>query len=131
LEDLLESAGLAPGEVHLVVSGADGSVVGDRLEAEAIHRVFGAPPHAPPLVVPKAVLGETWGAAGALAVVAAARILSRGRVPAVPPELRPEPGLPTLHLPREPLGRPLGTGIVLARGSAGEACGLVLCRSQA
>jgi len=61
------------GEVDLVVSGAAGSVAGDRLEALSLRAAWGEAP-LPPVVAPKGVLGELGGgllAAGVLAAVGA------------------------------------------------------------
>lgn len=61
-------AGVDPGAVDLVVSGASGSVAGDRLEAAILHRVFGD--RIPTVVAPKSIAGEYGG--GQLAAVALA-----------------------------------------------------------
>lgn len=59
------------GEIGAVVCGASGSVAGDRLEALLLKAVTGDRP-LPPLLVPKAVLGEFGGAQLAAAVLALA-----------------------------------------------------------
>jgi len=78
LERLLARAG----DVDAVVCGASGSVAGDRLEAHVLKAVWdGRPPRGgsegearrlPPLLAPKAVLGEFGGAQLAAAVLALA-----------------------------------------------------------
>jgi 3-oxoacyl-[acyl-carrier-protein] synthase II len=67
---VLERAGLGPEDVDLVVSGAAGSVAGDRLEALILRRVWGERP-LPPVVAPKGVTGEYAGGHLAAAVLAA------------------------------------------------------------
>ena len=52
-------AGCEPGEIGRVISGASGSVEGDRLEAGVLRAVFGAA--LPPVLAPKAVVGEYGG----------------------------------------------------------------------
>lgn len=53
----MEKAGLAPGDFDRIVSGASGSVAGDRLEAAVLRRLWGESA-LPPVLAPKAVLGE-------------------------------------------------------------------------
>jgi 3-oxoacyl-[acyl-carrier-protein] synthase II len=71
LRRALERAGLTPGDVDLVVSGASGAREGDRLETEVLRAAWeGAP--LPPVAAPKAVTGEYGGGHLAAAVLAAA-----------------------------------------------------------
>ena len=49
---MLDRAGLAPRDIDLVVSGASGSVAGDRLEADTLHALWGEEP-LPPVLAPK------------------------------------------------------------------------------
>jgi 3-oxoacyl-(acyl-carrier-protein) synthase len=67
----LAQAGLAPADVDLIVSGASGSREGDRLEAQVLRAVWGEAP-LPPIVTPKAVVGEYGGGHLGAAVLAAA-----------------------------------------------------------
>ncbi len=66
----LAMAGLAPGDFDLVVSGASGSIGGDRLEA-AILRQLWPSREMPPVLAPKGVIGEYGGGLLAPAVLAA------------------------------------------------------------
>lgn len=67
----LERAGLTAADVDLVVSGASGSVGGDRLEARTLRAAWAGRP-LPPVAAPKAVTGEYAGGHLAAAVLAAA-----------------------------------------------------------
>lgn len=71
LRRTLERAGLEPGDVDLIVSGASGAREGDRLEAEVLRAVWEGSP-LPPVAAPKAVTGEYGGGHLAAAVLAAA-----------------------------------------------------------
>ncbi len=70
LTGLLERSGLTPGDFGAVVSGANGSFAGDRLEARVLKAVWGGRA-LPPILVPKAVVGEHGGALLAGLVLAA------------------------------------------------------------
>jgi 3-oxoacyl-[acyl-carrier-protein] synthase II len=67
----LRRAGVGPAEVDLIVSGASGSRGGDRLEARVLHAAWGGAP-LPPVVAPKAIIGEYGGGVLGAAVLAAA-----------------------------------------------------------
>ncbi len=67
----LRRAGVKPEEVDLIVSGASGSRDGDRLEALVLREAWGEIP-LPPIVAPKAVMGEYGGGLLGAAVLAAA-----------------------------------------------------------
>jgi 3-oxoacyl-[acyl-carrier-protein] synthase II len=71
LRRLLDRAGLRPRDVDLVVTGAGGSVAGDRLEARTLRAAWEEEP-LPPVLAPKAVVGEYGGGQLAAAVLAAA-----------------------------------------------------------
>jgi 3-oxoacyl-[acyl-carrier-protein] synthase II len=71
LSRMLARAGLAPRDIDLVVSGASGSVAGDRLEALTLRTAWGHTP-LPPVVTPKSVTGEYGGGMLGAAVLAAA-----------------------------------------------------------
>src|SRR5258705_6553457 len=68
---MLDRAGLALRDIDLVVSGASGSVAGDRLEADTLHALWGEAP-LPPVLAPKAVTAEYGGAQLAAAILATA-----------------------------------------------------------
>lgn len=68
---MLDRAGLEPGDIDLVVSGASGSVAGDRLEADTLHALWDGAP-LPPVLAPKSVTAEYGGAQLAAAVLATA-----------------------------------------------------------
>ncbi|MDX1388359.1 MAG: beta-ketoacyl synthase N-terminal-like domain-containing protein [Acidobacteriota bacterium] len=71
----LRRCGLAPQQIDLIVSGASGSVAGDKLEARTLAMAWGDAA-LPPIVVPKAVTGEYGGA-----FLAAAFLLASGEDP--------------------------------------------------
>jgi len=68
---MLDRASLVPSDIDLIVSGASGSVAGDRLEAATLHALWGEAP-LPPVLAPKSVTGEYGGAQLAAAILATA-----------------------------------------------------------
>jgi 3-oxoacyl-[acyl-carrier-protein] synthase II len=68
VQSALDDAGIAPGDVDVVASGASGLAAFDREELAAIARVFG---DRACVAAPKAILGESLGAAGAMGMAAA------------------------------------------------------------
>ena len=70
LRRCLERFKVARGEIDAIVSGASGSKAGDRLEALTLKKVWSGV-ELPPVLVPKAVVGEYGGAFLGTAVLAA------------------------------------------------------------
>jgi 3-oxoacyl-(acyl-carrier-protein) synthase len=128
---LLDTARLAPGAIDLIVLSAGGRPARDAAEAQAIRAVFGAGEGAPPVLAPKAVLGETWGASGTIAVVVAMQAMREGRVPAWPSSARRDPEAAGIHLPSRPLARPIRRALVLDCAGQGHVAGLVLSTGEA
>jgi beta-ketoacyl ACP synthase len=75
----IELAGLTPGDVDHVNAHATGTVAGDRAEAKAINRAMGA--HAPAVYAPKAALGHSVGAVGAVESILTVLALRDGVIP--------------------------------------------------
>ena len=74
-------AGLALSDVELVVSSAGDANDRDGHEGRAVLDVFGSGSSTLPIIAPKSILGETWGASGALAVVIAIEAMRTSTVP--------------------------------------------------
>jgi len=81
-------------------------------------------------MAPKGVLGETWGASGPLAVVAACEAMRTGTVPGPPRGLVLDPDLLGLHLPEGTLRRPVRNVLVLDGSTTGHAIALVVSTPQ-
>ncbi|MDP9165332.1 MAG: KasA/KasB family beta-ketoacyl-ACP synthase [Actinomycetota bacterium] len=75
----IELAGLQPGDVDLVNAHAAGTVDGDLVEATALQKVLGN--HHPAVYAPKAALGNTFGAAGAIEAILTVQALRDGVTP--------------------------------------------------
>lgn len=70
LRRMLERAGVAIGDIGRIVSGASGSIAGDRLEARTLRCAWDGLP-LPPIIAPKGAVGEYGGGFLAAAVDAA------------------------------------------------------------
>ncbi len=75
----MQLAGLTQGDIDLVNAHATGAVAGDLAEARAIHRSLGA--HTPAVYAPKAALGHSLGAVGAVEAILTVLALRDGIVP--------------------------------------------------
>jgi beta-ketoacyl ACP synthase len=75
----IELAGLTPGDIDHVNAHATGTVVGDLAEAKAINNALGA--HRPAVYAPKAALGYSIGAVGAVESILTVLALRDGIVP--------------------------------------------------
>ncbi len=72
----LQLAAVQPDEVDAVIAHAAGTRVGDLAEARALHTVLGA--HRPAVTAPKAALGHSMGASGAVAAALTVQSLRDG-----------------------------------------------------
>jgi len=121
----LEDSGIGPERVACVISSANGTGAGDAVEARALQRIFGPALEGIPVYAPKAALGESLGAAGALGAMAAGLALKRR---ATPPSLGVEEiEYPLCVLP-QPQAVPGEYALVNAFGCDGNAAALVIRR---
>jgi len=121
LRRTLERAGLAPGDLDLVVSGASGARAGDRLEALTLREAWGGEA-LPPVVAPKGVTGELGGgvlAAGVLSLEGAAFGPSPGF-------LRPDPELGLVPWAGGPFPYPVRRALLTTLAVGGGAAWVVL-----
>ena len=77
MRSALTVADVSPQDVGVIVTGASGSPESDRIEQKALEEVFSADRSAIPVVTPKRQIGETMGAGGAFAALAALLFLER------------------------------------------------------
>ena len=126
MQGALARAGIEPGELSLVSSGASGSVAGDALETAAIRGLLGEATPRVPVTAPKSATRECLEASGAIGLVAAVGAIRAGRIPPVAGLSDVDPAAADLDLVvgaarEEPVDRVL----VTARDDAGH-CGAVV-----
>ncbi|GGX59145.1 3-oxoacyl-[acyl-carrier-protein] synthase 2 [Streptomyces minutiscleroticus] len=86
----LDDAGLRPEDVDHVNAHGTATVLNDRAEARALHRVFADPP---PVTANKSVFGHAIGGAGAIEAVCSVLSLHHGLIPPTANHRRPDPGI--------------------------------------
>ena len=124
IRQLLDRIGVGIGDIDLLVLSANANAEGDHGEAAALVDVFG--PTMPPAVAPKAVLGETWGAAGALGVATALQSMARRLVPPAPESTAAGARALGLNLPRAAEPRDVACALVLDGAGSSRFSAIVL-----
>ncbi len=81
MKNALRDAKMAPSNVDAIFANASGLVEGDRAEARAIARIFGAGPKAPPVTATRSMIGQTSSAGGILDALAALAAIKAGTLP--------------------------------------------------
>lgn len=119
LRDGIARAGLTPADIGRIVSGASGSIAGDRLEAHMLRRVWRGMT-LPPILAPKSVTGQYGGGFLAAAVLAASEESF-----ASPGDFSVDPELGIVPYAREPLPPPSVT-LTTSLASGGAASWLLL-----
>ena len=126
IRQLTARAGLELPAVDLVLLSASGLPGGDLEEAGAVIDVFGGGAGAVPVLAPKSILGETWGASGALAAAMAIEVMRTSIVPGAPHGFVLSPDLAGLNVPAETMRRSVRNVLILDRTDSGHQFGLVL-----
>jgi len=126
MERAIADAGLSPDDVDLVVADAAGSPQLDRLEAEAIHRVFGDRAARVPITAPHGFVGRLYSGGAALNVATALLAMRDGVVPAVGNLDQPVPDYRLDFVRGEPRDMRVRVAMVNARGFGGFNSSLVL-----
>ncbi len=120
----LADAGLDASDVAAVSASANGSVLGDRHEAQGLGAVFGD--DTPPVAAVKSMLGETLGASGAFATIALVESLRAGVLPGIRSLEEVEAGLPLSGLAAESRQISGACGLIDAVGLDGNVAALVI-----
>jgi len=82
MQRALDDAGAKPEEVGYINAHGTGTETNDRVEAEAIHRVFGEHARTLPISSTKGLHGHAIGASGAMELLATVLALRNGMLPA-------------------------------------------------
>lgn len=101
----LADAGVAPADIAYVNAHGTGTRANDRMEAQALTRVFGMNP--PPISSTKGVTGHGLGAAGAFEAVATIMAMERGLAPPTANFDEPDPECPIDCIPNQARAMPI------------------------
>jgi 3-oxoacyl-(acyl-carrier-protein) synthase len=131
MREALEQAELSPEEVSCVVSSASGVHEDDRVEGEAIGRVFRSrgpdSSGSVPITAPKSIAGESLEVSPAIGVAIAAVALERQRIPPIARLTDADPAFSGLDLVLgEPRKAQLQHALVLGRDDSGHCASVVV-----
>jgi nodulation protein E len=111
----LRDGGLAPEQVGYINAHGTATEANDRMEAEAIHAIFGR--HTTlPVSSTKSMHGHTLGAAGAIEAVATVLALRNGVLPPTINYMQPDPECDLDVIPNQ--SRPAGAEVALSQSFA-------------
>ncbi len=119
----LEDVGLDADSIDAVSASANGSVAGDRNEAQGIAAVLGG---RRPVTAVKSMLGEALGASGALQTVALLQAMASGVLPGVRGLERPDGSWLEEVARAENRKLEIDRGLVTSHGLDGNACALIV-----
>ena len=77
----LKDAKLKPTDIDLICASANSSRIGDRLETQAIKKVFGKRASRIPITAVKSMLGEGYSVSGSFQAMAALLAIKKGIIP--------------------------------------------------
>lgn len=90
IAESIQRAGIAPDRISAVNAHAAATRVGDQVEADALHRVFGS--RVPPVTANKSMIGHAMGASSAIESILAMEGMRTGMLPPTV-NYAPDPGL--------------------------------------
>ena len=127
IEEALQAAGLAPGDIDYINLHGTGTPSNDAAEDHAVHGVFG---DTVPVSSTKGATGHTLGAAGILEAIVAAIAIEQGFAPGGLNQTRPDPALRSRYL-RQNLRTRIDRALSNSFGFGGANCAIVLARAGA
>lgn len=127
--DAVRAAGIEPEQLGAVFSGANGRRDFDGREGRALREALGAWASRVPVTCPKSVLGETFSAAGPLAVLLGALALDTGWIPGMPGGTHPASASPFNLVSGASRRLAPEWVLITALGDEGSALAVVLRRS--
>jgi len=125
----LESAGLSPSDVDVIIAHGDGTVRGDENEMEAICGVFSDGLDRAAVYTSKQALGHTLAAAPVLDLVLALRMIGEGHVPALSHGMV-DSRMEKCLVRGEPLTREVARVLINCMSYEGQAASLVVERVE-
>ncbi|MGW2651917.1 beta-ketoacyl-[acyl-carrier-protein] synthase family protein [Streptomyces sp. NPDC001393] len=122
LHDALTDARLHPDEIDHINAHGTATVMNDRIEAQALHTVFGSPP---PVTATKATLGHALGASGAIEAACTVLTLQHQAIPPTANSLRQELDHQLDLVTKAPRQTPMNAAVSSSFGFGGQNAVLV------
>ena len=119
-------AAVDPGEIRSIHAHGTGTESNDACEALAISALLGPRAAGVPVLSIKGAIGHLLGAAGAVETAVACLAVAERRQPGLSTLLEPDPRLPRLCWPREPVELEGGAVLKISMGFGGHIAVLVL-----
>ena len=124
----LHDAQIRADDIDCLSASANGSVLGDRYEAQAVAAVLGGQAASLPVTAIKSMLGETLGASGAMQTVALLAAMREGVLPGIRHLEHFEPDFPLAMASPHNQRLDLRCGLINSVGLDGNCCALVVAR---
>lgn len=125
IENALDDAQIGPEQLDLVIPHGTGVPHDDRAEARGIEAALGSPASHVPVWPTKSMLSVTGAASGALDLIAAAKAISTGTIPAARNFHKAIDGC-YLHIVTEPVQREIGYALCCCYTYGGQTAAVVL-----
>ena len=126
MRDALDRAGLGPSEIDLVIAHGDGTVVGDRHEAEAIHDVFSSCLDRLMVYSSKGAIGHLQAGGPLVDLILGVSMLRNNLVPPISTTSSPDPTLRFRLVLGEPMRKTLKRILITCQSYEGQAASLIL-----
>jgi 3-oxoacyl-[acyl-carrier-protein] synthase II len=126
----LQDAQMDPSDIACLSASANGSVLADRHEAQAIATVFKEGARDLPVTAVKSMLGETLGASGALQTVALLAAMHDDVLPGIWHLEQVEEDFPLYRIGPCNQHVPLRNGLINSVGLDGNCCSLVITQNN-
>jgi 3-oxoacyl-[acyl-carrier-protein] synthase II len=126
----LHDAQIRADDIDCLSASANGSVLADRYEAQAVAAVLGGQAASLPVTAIKSMLGETLGASGAMQTVALLAGMREGVLPGIRHLEHFEPDFPLAMASPHNQRLDLRCGLINSVGLDGNCCALVAARGD-
>jgi 3-oxoacyl-[acyl-carrier-protein] synthase II len=122
----LKDAQIRAGDIDCLSASANGSILADRYEAQAVAAVLDGQAVSLPVTAIKSMLGETLGASGALQTVALLAAMREGVLPGIRHLEHLDPDVPLTMASPHNQRLDLRCGLINSVGLDGNSCALVV-----
>ncbi|MBA4373677.1 MAG: hypothetical protein C0402_12560 [Thermodesulfovibrio sp.] len=126
MQQALRSAERLPQDIDLIIAHGDGTLAGDRNEAEAIQAVFAEGQRQPNVYSSKAALGNLLAGAGAVDIILGACMIEHGTVPPVAGAYSHDSGLKVTMIKDRPESMKLQRIMINALSYEGQCSSLII-----